>query len=244
MSKNRAPRIPLSEKAYRQIKERIVTVALRPGAMVDEGSLADELSIGRTPIHEAVMRLYAEELLEAVPGRGFFVRSIGIDDVRMLFEAMMVFEGAAVVLAAHRIDSFQLERLSQVNLQLKAAMEKADSLAVTYLNSSLHCIIHEATQNSFLASSLNHIQNHAQRLAYLCFSNQAGANELADHYKLVDKDHDELIELLKERNEAELVGVVTRHIQLFHNRISNYTRPSPAGTDLFLPPAGGGSLRA
>jgi DNA-binding GntR family transcriptional regulator len=239
MVRSQPSRVPLSEKAYLQIKEKIVSVVLRPGALVDEGALAEELSIGRTPIHEAIMRLYAEELLEAVPGRGYFVRSIGIDDIRMLFEAMMISERAAVVLAARRITSDQIDRLQRINVELKAAMDKKDSLTVTYLNGNLHRSIYEATQNTFLQSSLNQLQNQAQRLAYLCFSDQGTPGDLEEHYRKVDRDHDELIDFLESGNEPELVRVMTRHIQLFHQRISRYTSPAPVAMDLLLAPIAG-----
>jgi len=234
MADKQTARVPLSEQAYRQIKERIVSVVLRPGAMIDEAALAEELSLGRTPVHEAVLRLFAEELLEAVPGRGYFVRSVGIDDIKMLFEAMIISERAAAVLAARRITPLQIERLQQINLKLKKAMQKKDSLAVTYLNSNFHRTIYEATQNTFLYSSLDHLQTQAQRLAYLCFSDQGDTQDLEEHYRKVDRDHDDLIGFLKDGKETELVQVITRHVQLFHHRISSYTSPAVSALNLIL----------
>ena len=71
--KNQIKSPPLSEVAYQQIKELIVTLKLGPMDQVDEDWLAKELSIGRTPIREALFRLNAENLVEVVRGRGFFV---------------------------------------------------------------------------------------------------------------------------------------------------------------------------
>ena len=153
----------------------------------------------------------------------------------MLFEAMMISERAAVILAARRITLRQIDGLREINVKLKAAMDKKDSLSVTYLNGNLHRSIYEATHNAFLQSSLNQLQNQAQRLAYLCFSDLGNAKDLEEHYKKVDRDHDELIDFLKNGDEPELVGVITRHIQLFHQRISRYTSPALVAIDLLIP---------
>jgi DNA-binding GntR family transcriptional regulator len=72
--KNQIKSMPLNEIAYQKIKEFIATLKLAPGEQVDEERLAKILSIGRTPIREALFRLIAEKLVEVLPGRGFFVR--------------------------------------------------------------------------------------------------------------------------------------------------------------------------
>jgi len=68
---NHIKSLPLSEVAYQKIKELIVTLKLGPMDQVDEEWLAKKLSIGRTPIREALFRLNAENLVEVVRGRGF-----------------------------------------------------------------------------------------------------------------------------------------------------------------------------
>jgi len=65
-------KLPLNERAYQKINERITTLELKPGSQVDERSLEELLSIGRTPIREALFRLTADGLVETVPKRGFF----------------------------------------------------------------------------------------------------------------------------------------------------------------------------
>jgi len=64
-------KLPLNERAYERIRERIITLELSPGNQINERSLEKLLSIGRTPIREALFRLGAEELVEMIPGRAF-----------------------------------------------------------------------------------------------------------------------------------------------------------------------------
>src|SRR6266850_1615422 len=54
-----------SEEAYRRILERIVSLEMPPGSVVNEARLREELKIGRTPIREALQRLAAEKATTA-----------------------------------------------------------------------------------------------------------------------------------------------------------------------------------
>ena len=62
-----------SEDAYLRIRERIVSLEMPPGSVVEESRLRDELELGRTPIREALQRLALENLVRSVPHRGTFV---------------------------------------------------------------------------------------------------------------------------------------------------------------------------
>ena len=48
--------ISLSDQAYEQLEELIVTMKLAPGTPVSESQLSAMLGIGRTPIREAIQR--------------------------------------------------------------------------------------------------------------------------------------------------------------------------------------------
>ena len=54
----------LTDRAYAEIEELIVTLQLAPGAPVSEAELCARLAIGRTPVREALQRLARENLVE------------------------------------------------------------------------------------------------------------------------------------------------------------------------------------
>ena len=218
--------IPLSEIAYQKIKERIVTLQLKPRDQIDEALLVDTLSIGRTPIREALFRLVAEKLVAVVHGRGFFVRDITLNDLRDMFETMLILERSAVSLATRRIGKNQIEKLRQINSKLRRAWLKKDFLGVTLLNSRFHHVIYEATDNAFLFSYLDNLQSQTQRLAYICFSKEPADYDIKSHAELSIKDHQSLIELLQQGNDLEAVSVITEHVKLFQRRVLNFTAPS------------------
>ena len=224
--RNRIKSLPLSEVAYQKIKELIVTLKLGPRDQVDEEWVAEELSIGRTPIREALFRLNAENLVEVVQGRGFFVQDITLSSLRDLFETMLVLERSAVALAANRIKKDQIEDLQRINSDLRQAWLEQNFLHVTLLNSRFHRIIYKAMDNSFLFSYLDNLQNQSQRLAYMCFTKDLSSYDMQSHAELSIKDHQSLIELFKQGNDIEAVKVISEHVKLFQRRVNHFMLPS------------------
>ena len=219
-----APKIktPLSKKAYLEIRNSIISLKLKPGMQVNKDDLERELSIGRTPIREALLRLTVEGLVTSEKGRGFFVRQVSLEAVKELFEVVMILERPGITLAARRIKPRDIVRLSEINAELETAMAKREFMNITLLNSQFHRIIHEAVGNEFLTSSLRNLDSQYQRLAYLCFSKKFDGRDLKQHFAKVIADHVELIECFKNRDESKALKAITRHVHLFNLRVSQY----------------------
>ena len=222
-AKNRS--VPLSEAAFQQIKSQIVSLKLDPGAQIDEAALAERLDIGRTPIRESLFRLAAEGLLRFKAGRGFFVRDITLNDIKDLFETLLVLERAAVALAVRRITPSGIRRLEQLNQRFQKAWDRHRYLDVTMANSRFHREIYAATGNAYMQSALESLQTQSQRLAYICFTRPAEV-DLRTHADASIQDHRVLIACLGEKDEAGAVALTTAHIQRFRKRVADYTTPA------------------
>ena len=215
----------LSTKAYQEILNLIISMRLKPGMQVNTEELEHGLSIGKTPVREALLRLANEGLLTSVQGRGFFVRHVSLEDVKSLFETVMILERPGVSLAARRITTPEILELSRVNEELGKAMSQGQFLEVTILNSQFHRIIYESVNNTFLTASLCNLDSQYRRLAYLCFSKEANANDLDQHFAKVLAGHNELIDAFEKRDEAAAVEAITHHVHLFNSRVSLYLYP-------------------
>lgn len=215
----------LSQKAYENLRDQIITLELGPGTQVNEGDIGRELSIGRTPVREALLRLVNEGFLGSTPGRGFFVCEVTIEVVRELFESVMILGRGSIALAALRISEIELCRLKEIHQSLKSAMCNGQYLEITLLNSQFHNIINQACRNDFLIGALYNLEPQYHRLAYLCFSEKAEFKDLEAHFSKVMADHEKLIESLINRDEKAAVNAITAHIGLFHSRVAQYLFP-------------------
>ncbi|MCM2475053.1 GntR family transcriptional regulator [Rhizobium sp. CG5] len=82
---------PLAKQAYGSIIEMILSGALTPGDLLQEGKLGDELAMSRTPVREAIKRLEAEGLA-VQEGRFLKVRTLTIAEVEEIFYLRRVLE--------------------------------------------------------------------------------------------------------------------------------------------------------
>src|SRR4051795_13504060 len=64
---------PAARRAYDLIRQEIVEGQLPGGLLLSEVEVAARLGVSRTPVHEAFLKLQAEELLELAPRRGAVV---------------------------------------------------------------------------------------------------------------------------------------------------------------------------
>jgi len=82
----------LNESVYTAIKGQILRNKLRPGVKLTHQGLAELLTVSRTPVREALERLYQEGYVVRIPRRGYFVGEIGADDVTDLYDAREALE--------------------------------------------------------------------------------------------------------------------------------------------------------
>lgn len=82
----------LTGQAYASIKELIITNQLPPGELINESQLQEALGIGRTPVHEALLRLACEHLVTIIPRKGIEVSRISPKVVNDIFQARIIIE--------------------------------------------------------------------------------------------------------------------------------------------------------
>jgi DNA-binding GntR family transcriptional regulator len=74
------------DTAYSRIKELAVNFRFRPGDHLHVTELSDRLHISATPIREALIQLYGERLVIAIPNRGFFAKAPDVAELEGIHE--------------------------------------------------------------------------------------------------------------------------------------------------------------
>lgn len=174
-----------SEAAYLRIRDRIVSLDMPPGSVVQEARLREELEIGRTPIREALQRLALENLVKSVPHRGTFVTDVNITDLARITEVRVVLESHAARLAAERLagaDRLAIRGL----LDVLEAGGASDQRELMRLDQQIHRQIYRAARNSFLEGTLERYLNLSLRLWYLVVDREVRLREaVAEHLELL-----------------------------------------------------------
>lgn len=179
-----AQTIPLSQQAYEQIKQLIVTLKLAPGSVIDEAQLQDELQLGRTPIREALKRLALESLVSIVPRRGIFVTNIGVNDLQRLLEVRLELETLATRLAAQRGTPEHWQRMEALVIE-SSAIDKENEIDLIHVDEEFHEIIYEASDNRFLHEAITVLLTLNERLWYYFLPDIGGFERTnTDHRKI------------------------------------------------------------
>lgn len=206
--------LSLSQKAYEEIRQKIVSLELAPGTVIDEALLRDELGVGRTPIREALQRLALEKLVTIIPRRGMFVTEIGITDLQRLFEVRLVLEGLAARLAAQRGTREHWNQMEKVLADLPEKEYPADNELLIAIDETCHQIIYEAADNKFLKDTLNTLYNLSLRLWYFALS------DIGDMRAAI-LEHRSILEALRLGDAEKSARLIEVHIQTFQEEIQS-----------------------
>jgi DNA-binding GntR family transcriptional regulator len=196
-----------ADRAYAAVRDMIVSLQLRPGAVIDERSLMDRLGIGRTPLREAVRRLAQERLVEVFPRRGTFVTSVEIRDLAQLAEVRQVLESHAAVLAAERATDEDREALQALIDELPHS-EGQDTRELIALDERIHRQVYRCTHNPFLEATLEEYYVLALRIWYL-------ALDRARELEQAVLGHRELLEAIRDGDAEEAERTMRQHVQDF-----------------------------
>src|SRR6201985_3982081 len=116
----------LADRAYRALRDRLVTLRIPPGAPIDEDAIGRELKMGRTPVREAIKRVALENLVTVSPRRGTFASEINITDLAHISDVRMQLEGHAAYRAAQRLTEVQQDEIEELLDELAASQGSDD----------------------------------------------------------------------------------------------------------------------
>ncbi len=200
-----------SEEAYLRIRERIVSLDMPPGSVVNESRLRQELKIGRTPIREALQRLARENLVRSVPHRGTFVTDVNITDLARITEVRVVLESHAARLAAERLSIADRDSFAQFLERLEEG-PSLDQRQLMRLDQQIHREIYRAARNPFLESTLERYFNLSLRLWYLVLDRQVRLREAVE-------EHAELLRAILAGDGPAAEESMRRHVTGFEREI-------------------------
>ncbi len=208
----RGPRELLADRAYAELRDRIVTLRIAPGAPIDEDALGGELQIGRTPVREAIKRLALENLVTVFPRRGTFASDINITDLAAISDVRIQLEGHAAYRAAQRITVAQREELDQLLEELAHSEGSDDVEALMALDARVHRFVHRCAGNPYLEETLGRYFNLSLRIWYLVI-------DRLPHMFARVHEHDDLLRAIAEGEADTARDVLAEHVETFEREI-------------------------
>jgi DNA-binding GntR family transcriptional regulator len=217
----RAKRAPLAmrpvksllDRAYNEIKFRIITCRYRPGEVLSEAAIAAELKIGRTPIHQAIHNLMMDGLVSIIPRKGVMVRPISIDEAIEIIGVRLVNECYCARLAADRADDIELRQLQGIVESSEKFTEKRDVEQLMLLDREFHDALARAAKNAVLADVLRNLHERSLRFWFISLRDP-------DHHRNVLTQHRAIVKALQSRRPEAAEAAMRDHILAFQRNVT------------------------
>jgi DNA-binding GntR family transcriptional regulator len=159
-----APAPSLVDRAYGEIRARILDNEWPPGHQALEQELALLLGMSRTPVREALIRLRNEGLIDVVPRHGMRVMPVSPTDMRDIYQVLTSLEATAAELAAQRRPTrAELAPLERASRDMVAALRDDDLRAWAAADERFHRSLLELSGNRLLVALVENVWDRAHR---------------------------------------------------------------------------------
>lgn len=173
------PNAKLTDLAYEQIEEAIVTLRIPPGTTVSELTLSKVTGIGRTPIREAIQRLAREHLIIILPQRGLLIPEIDVGKQLRLLETRREIERLVCRSAAKRSTVAERERFARLASEFTKAGEANDDVTFIRSDREFNELCLTAAHNEFSEAAMRLVHGLSRRFWYYHYKQAADLPEIA-----------------------------------------------------------------
>ncbi len=196
----------LNQRAYDEIRRRILEGEFIPASPISEYQLAAELNFSRTPVREALKRLGEEGLVWSIPNKGTFVTELSAQDIMEIYQVREGLEGMAAHIAAEQMSEKDVQLLDKEIALLNELKFTGRVDEIFQCDVRLHKLIIASTQNIKLGKILATLDDQMHRVRII-FS------QTPDWLQAVIQDHTTLVEKIKAHDGKGAENAMVQHLR-------------------------------
>ena len=209
--------VTLSDQTTTALREAIVKGDIAPGEKLNEPRLAEQFSVSRGPLREAIRRLVAMGLIRHIPNVGASVVTLSLTNITDLYDVREVLEGKAAALAATNMNAQErLELRELIDIHRQHIETNAGQYMQVEGDFDFHYKIIQGCGNAMLTHQLCHELYHLVRM----FRYQTSRFKTRSNRALVE--HEQLVYAIEQRDSDMAEMLMRRHISRAKESIINY----------------------
>lgn len=196
----------LRHRVAETIRRAIITGQLRSGDRLREQDIADQMSVSRGPIREALSLLEREGLVTTVPYKGTVVSTLSTEEItEILLPIRLTLESFAIkqVMAEPRTEI--VNYLESIVRQMELAADDGDLAKLVELDVEFHQFLIRRSAEPTVLSLWQSIDMRIR----LHFTHHG--NEYIDLHE-IPREHRQLVDALKAGNDAVIYQAIRHHI--------------------------------
>ncbi len=220
----------LKQRAAAILKNRVLSMELEPGRLLDETELSSEFGISRTPVREIFQRLAGEGYLSVTKNRGAKVASMDLATLRHFFQAAPMIYASIARLAAEQAGPADIASLKKVQRSFRKSLENSHAAETAIHNHAFHETIGEIAKSPYLMPSLNRLLIDHTRIGQMFY--QSKSMNDANRIQEAADQHDSMIEAFENHKPAAAVELTLKHWELSRGSMERFVNPDPLPLEL------------
>ncbi|MFT2111750.1 GntR family transcriptional regulator [Marinomonas sp. 2405UD68-3] len=187
-------KVSLADKAYRELKRKILDNELHSSQQMTEAEVSVLLNMSRTPTREAMLQLASEGLIELKPRHGMRVKPISIDDMQEIYEILTGLESTAAALCATKgLTKEQLSLMHDAVDTMNKTLDQDNLTEWAQADEQFHRYLVEFADNNRLQSLVSNFIEQSHRFRMLTLKMRPKPTNS-------NKDHLDVISAIENRN--------------------------------------------
>lgn len=177
----------VQEMVYRTLRDKIVSMELKPGTIISTQEIADSMSVSRTPVREAFIRLQREDLLDVTPQRSTMVSKINMDRV---YQERFIREALEIEAMQKFVEVATAESLNRMRRNIEkqyAAIAEQRYIDFLELDNAFHQAAFTETHEDLGRSIVQQMNGHYDRIRLIsAWEGQIVSAAMQEHERYVD----------------------------------------------------------
>ena len=200
--------------AKRILVHNILTFRLEPGEQFQDKAVAECIHVSRTPVHEAILELSNQHIIDIFPNRGTFVSHMSEDLAKDIYEIRYACEPAITAKAAeYRSDEDIMELKENLHMQMFYISQNLDKYMK--LDDAFHRKIYSISGKEGVFNIIIDNSFHFDRMRRL--RHRLGQTEercLVDHKEILQKIEEGKPQAARKASEDHLIQSFDNIIEL------------------------------
>ena len=206
------------------LRRKVLTQELEPGAYLDETDLSEAYGISRPPLREVLRQLAGEGYVVLHENRGAQVSPMTHKTLRNFFVAAPMIYAAVTRLAAEHATPAQVNRLKDCQRSFRQAIAGGNAAERAVENERFHSIIGDMADNEFLMPSLRRLLIDHTRIGMTFYDPRKTA--MACISATAADQHDEFIALIEAGDADAAADLAVSHWELSRAQIESFVTPA------------------
>lgn len=180
------PKESRKEYALRVLRENIINWELKPGSFVSEQKLAEELSLSRLPVREALNELAKSGIVEIYPQRGSKIAPINFDLIQEAEFFRRIMDCAVTRMSCEIATEKDFEWLRENLKQQEYFWQNSSTAKQNELDSAYHKYYYKICNKMQCYAKVQEMNIHFDRLRHITYLMQTDCRLVEDHKNILD----------------------------------------------------------